>query len=105
MYQIRIYTLRTREALERYATVHWPRHVASMPTFGVTVRGFWTDHDADVHRLIVLLSLEENVDPAEFTNAYVASPDFAADMRGFDLEEIIGAEELLLDSVVGSPMG
>jgi hypothetical protein len=104
VYQTRIYTLRTTEALERYATVHWPRHIASMPQFGVTVRGFWTDHDPGAHRLIALLSFREGVDPAEFTTAFVASPEFAADMQGFDLNDIIGAEELLLDPVAGSPL-
>ena len=28
--------------------------------------------------------------PAEFTAAYVASPEFAADMEGFDLNDITG---------------
>ncbi|MDG4828280.1 NIPSNAP family protein [Solwaraspora sp. WMMD1047] len=104
MYQTRIYTLRTTEALERYATVYWSRHIASMPQFGVTVRGLWTAHDRDAHRLVALLSFREGVDPAEFTAAFVASPEFAADMQGFDLNDIIGAEELLLDPVAGSPL-
>jgi hypothetical protein len=39
---------------------HWPRHVSSMPLFGVTVRGFWTDHQAGAHRLIGdILDVEE----------------------------------------------
>lgn len=104
MDQIRIYTLRTTEALEKYATVHWPRHIASMREFGVTVRGLWIDHEADAHRLIALLSFRKGIDPAEFTTAYVASPEFAADMQGFDLDDITGAEELLLDPVAGSPL-
>lgn len=37
MHQIKIYTLRTAEALQQYATVHWPRHPRTMPLFGVTV--------------------------------------------------------------------
>ncbi|MEU8161975.1 NIPSNAP family protein [Micromonospora parva] len=104
MYQIRTYTLRTAEALQQYATVHWPRHVASMPAFGVTVHGFWTDHQAGAHRLIALLSFREGTHPAEFTTAYVASPELAADMRGFDVSDIVDVEELLLDPVAGSPL-
>jgi hypothetical protein len=104
MDQLRVYTLRTPEALEQYATVQWPRHAASMPSFGVTVRGFWTDHEAGAHRVIALLSLREGVDPTEFTAAYVASAEFAADMQGFDLGDIVGVEELLLDPVAGSPV-
>lgn len=30
-----------------------------LPTFGVTVHGFWTDHHAGAHRLIALLSFRE----------------------------------------------
>ncbi|MDY7083994.1 MAG: NIPSNAP domain-containing protein [Actinomycetota bacterium] len=104
MYQLKIYTLRTAEALQRYATVHWPRHIASMPAFGATVHGFWTDHQAGAHRLIALLSFRDGIDPAEFTAAYVAGPDLAADMQGFDVSEILGVEDLLLDSVAGSPL-
>ncbi|MEV7623957.1 hypothetical protein [Actinoplanes sp. NPDC089786] len=104
MYQIRIYTLRTAEALQQYATVHWPRHLTSMPSFGVTVHGFWTDHQAGTHRLIALLSFRADTDPADFTTAYVASPELAADMKGFDVRDIIGVEELVLDPVAGSPL-
>ncbi|MCP2263258.1 hypothetical protein ACFQHV_21300 [Promicromonospora thailandica] len=104
MDQLKIYTLRTEEALQRYATVHWPRHVTSMPSFGVTVRGFWTDHQAGAHRLIALLSFEESVDPDEFFTAYVASPELAADMQGFDTSDILDVEDLLLDPVAGSPL-
>ena len=103
MDQLRIYTLRTAEALDRYATVHWPRHVASMPSFGVTVRGVWTDHQPGVHRLVALLSFGHAVDPDDFTSAYVASPEFAADMEGFDLSDIVHAEEIRLRPVAASP--
>jgi hypothetical protein len=104
MYQIKTYTLRTAESLDRYATVHWPRHLTSMPPFGATVHGFWTDSQAGSHRLIALLSFGEGVDPAEFLAAYVASPELAADMQGFDVSDILGVEDLLLDPVAGSPL-
>ena len=105
MDQIRLYTLRTAQALATYAGVHWPRHVASMPGFGATVRGFWIDRTTDAHRLVALLSFTDGVEPDEFTAAYVASPAFAADMQGFDLDDIVAVEELRLDPVAGSPSG
>ncbi|WP_199513144.1 NIPSNAP family protein [Nucisporomicrobium flavum] len=104
MYQLRIYTLRTAETLQRYATVHWPRHLTSMPSFGVTVHGFWTDHQAGAHRLLALLSFREGTTPADFITAYLASPELAADMRGFDVGDIVAVEEVLLDPVAGSPL-
>ena len=36
MFQLRIYTLRSSEALQQYAMVHWPRRLATFKTFGVT---------------------------------------------------------------------
>ena len=104
MYQLRIYTLRTAEALEDYATAHWPRHIPSLRAFGVTTHGIWTDHDADAHRLLALISYPEGADPTEVTTAYMASPEFTADMDGFDASNIINVEELLLDPTAASPL-
>ncbi|PRY41545.1 NIPSNAP family protein [Umezawaea tangerina] len=104
MYQLRTYTLRTAEALHDYATVHWARHIPSLRTFGVTTHGIWTDHNADAHRLIALIAYPDGADPGEVTAAYMASPEFAADMRGFDIGDIIGVEELLLDPTAASPL-
>ena len=104
MYQLRIYTLRTVEALERYATVHWPRHIPSLRAFGVTIHGIWTQHDAVAHRLLALISYPEGADPTELTTAYMASPGFAADMDGFDVGDIVNVEDLLLSPVAASPL-
>lgn len=104
MYQLKTYTLRTSEALQQYATVHWPRHIVSMPQFGASVHGFWTDHEAGAHRLIALLCFREGVDPDEFLAAYAVSPELAADMEGFDISDIVRVEDLLLDPVAGSPL-
>ncbi len=104
MYQLRIYTLRTAEALEDYATVHWSRHLSSLRAFGVTTHGIWTDHDADVHRLLALISYPAGADPAGVAAAYMAGPEFRADMEGFDVSNIINVEELLLDPTAGSPL-
>ena len=104
MYQLRIYTLRTIEALEHYATVHWTRHISSLRAFGVTTHGIWTHHDADAHRLLALISYPDRADATEVTTAYMASPEFAADMDGFDPSNIINVEDLLLKPSDASPL-
>lgn len=104
MYQLKTYTLRTREALERYATVHWPRHVTSMPPYGAAVHGFWTVHEPGEHRLVALLSFAEGVDPEAFLAAYAAGPELAADMEGFDVDDIVGVDDVLLEPAAGSPL-
>ena len=47
MFQLRIYTLRSGEALERYAAVHWTRHIASLRAFGVATHGIWTERNGN----------------------------------------------------------
>lgn len=104
MDQLRIYTLRTAEALDRYASVHRPRHVATMPQFGATVRGVWTERAPAAHRPFALLAFQDGVDPDQFAVAYVASPEFASDMEGFDLGDIVHAEDVRLDPLTASPV-
>jgi hypothetical protein len=104
MYQLRIYTLRTVEALEQYATVHWPRHIPSLRSFGVTTHGIWTQHATDAHRLLALISYPDGADPTEVATAYMASPGFAADMDGFDVGDIVSVEDLLLNLAAASPL-
>ena len=74
MYQLRIYTLRTVEALEHYATVHWPRHIPSLRAFGVTTHGIWTQHDGDAHRLLALISYPDGADPTEVDHRLHGQP-------------------------------
>ena len=84
MFQLRIYTLRTPQALERYASVHWARHISSLEAFGVATHGIWTARDGGENRLFALVSYEKGADPTRVESAYMASSDFAADMAGFD---------------------
>lgn len=68
MFQLRMYTLRSREALQRYAPVHWARHVPTFAGFGM------------------------------------ASPEFADDMAGFDVDEIVDVQSVLIDPTTFSPI-
>jgi len=104
MYQLRTYTLKTADALEDYATVHWPRHITSLRAFGVSTHGIWTQHSGDAHRLIALISYPNGDDPTEVTTAYMASPSFAADMDGFDVDNIVNVSEILLGPAAASPL-
>ena len=103
MYQLRIYTLRTAEALQDYATVHWPQHIPSLRAFGVATHGIWTDHDADAHHLVALIAYPDGAAPGGVTAAYMASPEFAADMQGFDVSNILNVE-VLFDPTAALPL-
>ena len=104
MYQLRIYTLRTAEVLQVYATAHWPRHISSLQSFGVTTHGFWTEHAPDAHRLLALISFPSGTDPVTVTTTYMESPAFRADMEGFDITNITDVVEIFLDRAAGSPL-
>jgi hypothetical protein len=52
MFQFRTYTLRSPDALHRYATVHWARHLETFAAFGVTTHGVWTARQGTANRLV-----------------------------------------------------
>jgi hypothetical protein len=106
MLQLRIYTLRSAHALDRYATIHWARHIPSLATFGVTTHGVWTQRDDDDHRLVALISYPDCADAAALTRDFMASPELAADMEGFDPDDIVAVDSMLLEptaTAVGQP--
>ena len=104
MFQLRIYTLRSAEALERYASIHWARHIASLEAFGVGTRGIWTSRDGGENRLFALVSYETGADPARIETGYRASSAFADDMAGFDPQDIVDVTSVLLDATASSPI-
>jgi hypothetical protein len=104
MFQLRIYTLRSAEALQRYATVHWARHLETFKTFGVTTHGVWTERDGGAHRLVALIRYAPGADPEHVARQCMTSPEFAADMAGFDPNEIVDVESVLLDPAPFSPI-
>jgi hypothetical protein len=104
MFQLRIYTLRSPELLRRYADVHWARHLPTFAAFGVTTHGVWTEHAEDGHRLVALIGYPPGTDPDEVTRRVMGSPDFAADMTAFDVNDILDVQTTLLDPTSFSPI-
>jgi NIPSNAP len=104
MFQLRIYTLRSPEALRQYATVHWARHLATFTKFGVTTHGVWTERCGGANRLVALIGYPPGTDPEQLARHIMISPDFAADMAGFDVEEIVDVQSVLLGPTSFSPI-
>ena len=105
MFQLRIYTLRSPEALQRYATVHWARHLPTFTTFGVTTHGVWTEPSDSANRLVALIRYPQGADPQQLTRDAMTSPEFAADMAGFNADdEIVDVQSVLLDPTSFSPI-
>jgi hypothetical protein len=104
MFQLRIYTLRSAAALDRYATVHWARHIPSLAAFGVTTCGIWTQRGEGNHRLVALVSYPDGTDPEALERDFMASAEFASDMDGFDPCAIVAVDSALLDPTPASPI-
>jgi hypothetical protein len=104
MFQLRTYTLRSAEALEQYATIHWTRHIPTLQRFRVTTHGIWTESGSTAHRLVALVSYPDGADPTELASELMASPEFAADMEGFDPQDIVAVDAIPLDATASSPI-
>ena len=104
MFELRTYTLRSPEALQQYATVHWPRHLTSLAAYGVETVGVWTQRSGEEHRLVALVRYPPGADPERLTRDFMMSPEFAADMAGFTADGIVAVEAVLLDPAACSPI-
>jgi NIPSNAP len=104
MFQLRIYTLRSAEALDRYSSVHWARHIGSLEAFGVATHGVWTERDGSAKRLVALVSFADDADPTAVADEYLASAEFMADMEGFDPRDVVAVDTMLLDATGSSPI-
>ena len=104
MFQLRIYTLRSPDALRQYATVHWTRHLATFTPFGVTTHGVWTERSGGANRLVALIRYPPGANPEQLTRQIMASPEFAALMAGFNADEIVDVQSVSLDPTSFSPI-
>jgi hypothetical protein len=95
-FELRVYTLRTAEALAFYVGKVHPRHLHNFHLFGVQSHGVWTVKDDATHRAFVLLSYAEDADPKEVAQRYIQSPEAAQDVRGFDVTDILSVESTVL---------
>ncbi|OBB64104.1 MULTISPECIES: NIPSNAP family protein [unclassified Mycobacterium] len=104
MFQLRIYTLRSPQALQQYVTLHWARHLTTFKAFGVTTHGVWTERSGGANRLVALIRYPPGADPEQLTRDVMTSPEFAADMAGFDVEDIVDVQMTQLDPTPFSPI-
>jgi hypothetical protein len=103
-FELRVYTLRVKEAFDFYREVVYPRHLNSFPRFGIEAHGFWTAR-ADVEpRLFVLVSYAAREEPAEVSRRYMQNTEFADDIRNFDVSGIVGVESTILIPSTNSPL-
>jgi hypothetical protein len=103
-FELRVYKLRTKEALDFYTKVIYPRHLKTFPLFGIEAHGFWTAK-ADVQpRLFVLVSYAADMEPGEVARRYMQSTEFTDDVIDFDVANIVDVESTILIPLTSSPL-
>ena len=103
-FELRVYKLRTKEALDFYGEQIYPRHLGSFPLFGIEAHGFWTAKEDVEPRLFVLASYAAGEQPGEVARRYMQSKEFAADIRGFEVSDIVVVESTILIPLTSSPL-
>ncbi|MCX5321456.1 NIPSNAP family protein [Streptomyces sp. NBC_00120] len=105
-YQLRVYTLRSPEVLVAYENI-WSKHIPGMAKHRITTHGVWTAPAApgsEERQLYALVSYRDADDIQERLQAYLSSPEFRADMEGFDMGQIVDVAESVLTPTADSPL-
>jgi len=103
MLEIRTYTLASQDALDRYASIHWPRHIASLAQFGIITHHVWKQVRTDAPRLVALVEYPAGTDPADVAARYMGSAAFRADMEGFSMADIVGVSSVFVEPGPADP--
>ena len=103
-FELRVYTLRTKEALDFYREQIYPRRIRSFPLFGIEAHGFWTAKEDVEPRLFVLASYAAGEEPDEVVRRYMQSAEFAEDVKNFDVSDIVSVESTILIPSTSSPL-
>ncbi|MGW8951913.1 NIPSNAP family protein [Streptomyces sp. NPDC055709] len=105
-YQLRVYTLCSPKALGTYENI-WSKHIPGLAKHRITTHGVWTVPAApgtETHQLYALVSYRDADDVQERLQAYLSSPEFRADMEGFDIGQIVDVAESALMPTADSPL-
>jgi NIPSNAP len=102
-YELRAYTLSSGEALDRYRTVNYLRHLTSFAHHDIGLHGLWTAQDGSPV-LYALVSYAGGEDPETVTKRFMSSAEFRADVDGLDVSMIVGVTTTLLKPSPGSPL-
>jgi NIPSNAP len=76
--------------------VHWAGHLSTFEIFGITTHGAWTEQSVGASRLVVFIHYPQGADIDQLTQTCMASPEFAADMAGFHVDEIVDVQSVRL---------
>src|SRR5260370_18851756 len=91
-FELRVYKLRTKEALDFYMEQIYPRHLSSFPLFGIEAHGFCTAKEDVEPRLFVLASYAAGEEPGEVARRYIQIKQFAEGIMEFAVSHTLGSQ-------------
>ena len=103
-FELRKYTLSTKETLDIYLNQVYPRHLDSFPLFGIEPHGVWVVEGCVEPQAFVLVSYAEGEDPGEVVRRYMKSPEFAEETKDWNRSNIIAVESTILTPSISSPL-
>jgi hypothetical protein len=103
-FELREYTLRSKEALDIYLNQVYPRHLHSFPLFGIEPHGVWTVKDSADPQAFVLVSYPASEDPGEVVRRYMGSPEFDEETKDWDRSSIVAVQSTILTPSASSPL-
>jgi hypothetical protein len=103
MIELKTYTLVNADAVAKYTTDFWPRHIRSLHEYGITIHGLWTEASTDSNRVIALIEHPQDENSSQAANRYRASQDFVDDHADFDVRLITDEQTVRLQAVEASP--
>lgn len=104
-YQLRVYTLCSPEALIAYENI-WSKHIPGLAKHRITTRRLDSARGPgnEAPQLYALVSYGDADNVQERLKAYLAGPEFRADMEGFDISQIVDVAESVLTPTADSPL-
>jgi hypothetical protein len=81
-FELSIYTLPGKEALDFYKGEVYPRYPKSFPLFGIKAQAFGTPPSEAGHKLYALVSYSNNHEPSAVVLKCMSSHEFTDDVRG-----------------------
>ncbi|WP_343711379.1 hypothetical protein [Kosakonia radicincitans] len=100
MKQLRIYTLKDKESAEKYFRTCWPKHMVSLPKFGIFINSVYLGGNEQDNQVIAVVTFPEEGDVNLLNRQYMQSPDFSEDMRGFNMTDIIHVDEIAISETL-----
>jgi NIPSNAP len=103
-FELRVYKLRTKEALDFYMEQIYPVISAAFRCSGLEAHGFWTAKEDVEPRFFGRASYAAGEEPGEVVRRHMQSREFAEDIRNFHVSDIVGVESRILIPSTSSPL-